>query len=336
MDRRDFIALGSVLGASTVLNAGILKDDVKGQKRPSGAVTLYYEFKIAGPQIKKIIKNISKYAKQLDMKKGFLSLSLKHMVGDSTMSKNLPVNLKGVLKSAFVDGAMEGSRPFIYSLYIRFNNFDNLIASKTDVWFEDVIQKQLFAYKKMPNGKIVKLPLKLDYYQGIYQTVAAGDTNGVYRTQDEILKFLSNQKDETTMKYKQIPQNGSANGASISVMNHVTFHSKYTKMINEKATNLLSIAQHTYQPSKNKSNGISGTLDDSNYRKAVTTEIMQNAFTSGDSRNYLFHGVWECVADHENSHIDNRFRKAAGPVGAFVIAGPVEPFYQTTIVHNKK
>lgn len=44
--------------------------------------------------------------------------------------------------------------------------------------------------------------------------------------------------------------------------------------------------------------------------------------------------VWESVADHENSYIDSRFQKAAGPVGAYVINGPVEPFYDTIKQHN--
>jgi len=61
---------------------------------------------------------------------------------------------------------------------------------------------------------------------------------------------------------------------------------------------------------------------------------MQNAYANGSTRDYLFHGVWKSVADHENSHVDPRFMKAAGPVGAYVVAGPWEPFYQTMIVHN--
>ena len=49
---------------------------------------------------------------------------------------------------------------------------------------------------------------------------------------------------------------------------------------------------------------------------------------------YIMHGVWESVADHENSHIDKRFMQAAGPVGAYVIQGPVEPFYVTKMLIN--
>ncbi|MGC9351889.1 MAG: twin-arginine translocation signal domain-containing protein, partial [Sulfurovum sp.] len=43
------------------------------------------------------------------------------------------------------------------------------------------------------------------------------------------------------------------------------------------------------------------------------------------------HGVWENMYDHENSHLDQRFMASAGPVGAYVVSGPVEPFYDTLI-----
>jgi len=42
------------------------------------------------------------------------------------------------------------------------------------------------------------------------------------------------------------------------------------------------------------------------YRKAVTTEILQNLAVEGDTRSYLMHGVWESVWDHENSAIAAR------------------------------
>lgn len=42
-------------------------------------------------------------------------------------------------------------------------------------------------------------------------------------------------------------------------------------------------------------------------------------------------GVWESVWDHENSHLDPHFKQTAAPVGAMVVSGPVEPFYETRI-----
>jgi hypothetical protein len=69
--------------------------------------------------------------------------------------------------------------------------------------------------------------------------------------------------------------------------------------------------------------GTAGTRDVNNtdYRSAVTTEILQNAYSDGELRSYIMHGVWESVEDHENSHIDNRFLTSSGPVGALCCGG---------------
>ncbi len=338
MNRREFFTTAGILSATTYMSAcgsSTSTAQEQTQAKPTGAVSLYYEFKIAGPEIRNLMSNVSNQATALDSKTGFLSLSLKQMIGDSTMVNNFDPSLKGVLRSAYVDAAQAGRRPFIYTLLIRFNSYDNLIASSAKDWFINTIQPQLFAYTKDASGNPVKTQLPLDYYQGIYQTVAAGDANGVYTTQTDILTFLKNQKDIANAQYQTIPTDGTTSGASISVENHVSIDDTNTATVNDKATALLTVAQQTYQPSSNATDGDSGTLSDSNYQKAVTTEIMQNAYASGDTRDYLFHGVWKSVADHENSHVDPRFMKAAGPVGAYVVAGPWEPFYQTMIVHNK-
>ncbi|MGC8532860.1 MAG: hypothetical protein ACP5M1_12555, partial [Acidiphilium sp.] len=91
-------------------------------------------------------------------------------------------------------------------------------------------------------------------------------------------------------------------------------------------------AQQTYQPVTASNHlGYAGARDNRYYRKAVSTEILRNAFPDGTLRAYLMHGVWDSVWDHENSHLDPRFLQAAGPVGAAVVIGPVEPFYQTRL-----
>ena len=332
MERRDFLINAGVLSTSLALNACANNSNQieTEQTKPEGAVSLYYEFKIAGPEIQNMMKNISTQATALEGKNGFLSLSLKLMIGDSTMVKNLTPDLKGVLKSAYIDASKLGRRPFLYSLLVRFDNYDNLIASGTKEWFKTTIEPQLFAYKA--GTPPTKTPIVLDYYQGIYKTVASGDANGIYTTQEEIVNFLKNQKDIANPQYQTIPANGTSSGATITVQNHVTISSNDTEALNTKATALLTVAQQTYQPSTNATNGDSGTLADANYKKAITTEILQNAYTYGDTRTYLFHGVWDSVADHENSHLDPRFMKAANPVGAYVIAGPSEPFYQTVLL----
>jgi len=337
MNRREFIGTAGLLSATTFMSACGSSSSDKAettQSKPTGAVTLYYEFKIAGPEIQNMMTNVSNQATALDAKTGFLSLSLKQMIGDSTMVNNFLPDLKGVLKSAYVDAAQAGRRPFIYTLLVRFDSYDNLVASGAKDWFINTIQPQLFAYTKDSSGNPVKTQLALDYYQGIYQTVAAGDANGVYTTQADILTFLKTQKDVANSQYQTIPADGTTSGASISVENHVTIEDANTDTVNKMATALLTVAQQTYQPSSNANDGDAGTLSDSNYQKAVTTEIMQNAYTSGTTRDYLFHGVWKSVADHENSHVDPRFMKAANPVGAYVVAGPWEPLYQTMVVHN--
>jgi hypothetical protein len=75
-----------------------------------------------------------------------------------------------------------------------------------------------------------------------------------------------------------------------------------------------------------------GAPDNRYYRKALSTEILRNATPDGGLRAYLMHGVWDSVWDHENSHLDARFNRAAGPVGAGVEIGPLEPFYLTRLL----
>ncbi|MFT5659519.1 MAG: hypothetical protein ACI9TV_000140 [Sulfurimonas sp.] len=339
MNRREFFTTAGLLTATTYMSACASNDSATlvpiDQVKPVGAVTLYHEFKIAGPAIQNMMTAMGEQGIALDAKTGFLNFTLKLMVGDSTMVNNLlaDTGLKGVLKSAYYDAAAAGKRAFTYALLIRFDSYDNMMASDVETWFTDTIKPLLFVYA--PGTPPTKTALALDYYKGVYQTIAAGDANGIYQTQEEIVTFLSTQQDMESSVYQPIPLDGTTSGASISVKNHVAISDINTDTINTMATALLTVAQQTYQPETNVTNGTSGTLSDSNYRKAVTTEILQNAFAYGEMRNYLFHGVWESVADHENSHIDPRFMAAANPVGAYVIAGPSEPFYQTMILHNK-
>jgi len=73
-----------------------------------------------------MVQNVNTQTNILENKEGFLSLSLKQMVGESTMVNNPPTELKGVMKSAFYDGASQGKRPFVYALLIRFDNYNTL------------------------------------------------------------------------------------------------------------------------------------------------------------------------------------------------------------------
>lgn len=63
----------------------------------------------------------------------------------------------------------------------------------------------------------------------------------------------------------------------------------------------------------------------------MSTEILRQSTPDGTQRADIMHGIWESVWDHENSHFDPRFKAAAGPVGALVEIGPVEPFHTTQL-----
>jgi len=318
MQRRDFLrgaafAAGSMAMMPSLASASMI-EPANGEKAPKGPVTMYFEFRIMGKFKDDILKHVNEYAKVLHRKKGFLSLQLKNMVGDSTMVHNYPSNLKGVLRSAYFDARKENSLPLFYSLFIRFDNYHDLMVSGTTKWFAKVITKY---------G-----PLSKNYHEGVYKTVAAGDRVHIYTTEEEIAKFLREQKDKPTNRY-------------ITVNNHVSIFTKDRKVFNEKSTSLLKVAQNTFRPAKGDYDynpkypkGLPGSYLNHYYRRAISTEILQSAFSDGNKTHYLFHGVWESVYDHENSHIDPRFRADVKKIFPYIIEGPVEPFYETIILNN--
>lgn len=319
MERRDFLNFTAIVSGGMFLsacNTGNAADPLESQAKPEGAVTYYTEIRVPGPEKAAVLVKIDELIAAMPAETGYLSISFKQMTGESTMVKNYPNELKGVLDQGYIDNPKV---PFFYSLFVRFDNYDNMVASGVQTWFQDNIVPSLFAYK-MENGAPVKTPIVLDYYEGVFVTVAAGDRDAIYTTQDDIVNFLQNQADEVS-------------AALVTVENHVMIKDENVPEFNTKVANLLTVAQNTYMPLDGGTTGVGtpGTLDVNNtdYRKAMTTEILQNAFADGDLRSYLMHGVWESVADHENSHIDTRFQQAAGPVGAYVVVGPVEPFYDT-------
>jgi len=319
MERRDFLNFTAIVSGGMFLsacNTGNAADPLESQAKPEGAVTYYTEIRVPGPEKAAVLGKIDELIAAMPAETGYLSISFKQMTGESTMVKNYPNELKGVLDQGYIDNPKV---PFFYSLFVRFDNYDNMVASGVQTWFQDNIVPSLFAYK-MENGAPVKTPIVLDYYEGVFVTVAAGDRDAIYTTQDDIVNFLQNQADEV-------------GNALVTVENHVMIKDENVPEFNTKVANLLTVAQNTYMPLDGGTTGVGTprTLDVNNtdYRKAMTTEILQNAFADGDLRSYLMHGVWESVADHENSHIDTRFQQAAGSVGAYVVVGPVEPFYDT-------
>ena len=335
MNRRDFFGMAGAV-TLTGLNLASCSGDsnadatINELDAHKGPVTVFYEFRIAGPENKNMLSAIDAFSTKLASNSDFLGIALKNVVGDSTMTKNYPDNLKGVLKSAYKDAFAAKKLPLFYSLFIRFRSVDAMKTAKVQDWFKSTIKPMLSVYA-VKNGVPVKMPLSLDYYEGLFKTVAAGDRDAIYTTEADILKFQSAQKDNPTENY-------------VTVENHVTIRDEHTDAFNQKVVELLKIAQTTFRPDLTDDDydaaidpdgiGQAGAQDNKYYRKAVTTEILQNISATGGTRNYVMHGVWQSVMDHENSHIDLRFRQRSGSVGTYIIAGPVEPFYETRKLLN--
>lgn len=335
MKRRDF--LGAIAIATTGLNIASCRNDSNANSESStvinelenhtGAVTLYYEFRLAGPERANMLAAFDALSANLSVQTGFLNMTLKNIVGDSTMVKNYPANLKGVLASAYKEGFAAQSMPLFYSLFIRFENYTQLKATGVQNWFTQTIEPMLHIYQ-VQNGAAVKTAIAFDYYEGYFKSVAAGDRNAIYKDEASIQNFLKNQQDKPSSQYK-------------TVENHVSIHAVKTDEFNQKVIALLTTAQTTFRPALDDTDfnaaldpnliGQAGSPDASNtyYRKAVTTEILQSLSVMGEQRDYLMHGVWESVWDHENSHLDPRFKQSSMSVGVYVVAGPVEPFYET-------
>lgn len=333
--RRDFLRK-AVAGSAALATVGIAQDIVPFNQAMAGTLKhnqplcLYYEFRVAGSEHKAVMQAVSKLAAKLKGKSGFLSLALKNMVGDSTMAKNYPARQKGLLASSYLDGFKEHRLPLFFSLFIRFDSSKSLEKANIGDWFSKTITPHLHAYG-MKAGKPVKMPIVMAHYEDIFITVAAGDRQKIYHSQEEIKHFLKQQQDAPEKGY-------------VTVGNHVSIEAKNTKAFNVKTGALLAVAQNTFRPDVADPDynsaadpdkiGQAGTMANPYYRKAITTEIMQSIHDAGGLRRYIMHGVWASVLDHENSHLDPRFQKAAGPVGANVVVGPVEPFYETRLLVN--
>ncbi|WP_090418245.1 hypothetical protein [Mycobacterium europaeum] len=283
---------------------------------PEGPVTLYFEFRVAGPEHDATTGALRERASTWRQSPGFLSLMLKQMSGDSTMVKNYPEAYKGVLAEAYLDGVRSHSQPYFYSLFIRFADYTQLRASKIDEDFDRAVMPFLHAVKQTSTG-VAKSPQPMSVYRSVFQTIAAGNRAGIYTTTMEMTDFLRHPVEAPEYD-------------TVTVVNHVMVadsgHLEWEKLV----LPLLEVAQETYQPNDDPSGiGQPGSKNNRLYRKALSTEILRNAAPDGELRAYLMHGVWESVWDHENSHLDSRFQEASGPVGAGVEIGPVEPFYLT-------
>ncbi|MFY2861195.1 hypothetical protein ACOJVU_15910 [Mycobacterium sp. THU-M104] len=275
-----------------------------------GAITLYAELRVTSAQHTALLAAIDALGVALRGKPSFLQLSLKQMSGDSTMVKNYPESYKGVLATAYLDGAEAGVQPYFYSLFIRFADAASASVADLEADFATRLQPLLHA------GVAPQSP-ELAAYRAVYQTVGAGDRHGIYTTAQQIEDFLRAPLDQ--------PERD-----TVTVENHVMINDTDREAWEPKVMALLEVAQNTFEPQNDPAGmGQAGTRDNRLYRRALSTEILRNAHADGGLRAYIFHGLWESVWDHENSHIDTRLIAAAGPVGAAVVVGPVEPFYLT-------
>jgi len=286
---------------------------------PEGPATLYFEFRVAGPEHDAALGALTERASAWRRAPGFLTLMLKQMSGDSTMVKNYPEAYKGVLAEAYLDGVRNHSQPYFYSLFIRFGDYTQLQTAQINEDFDRTVLPFLHAVRQSSTG-IAKSAAPMSVYRGVFQTIAAGNRAGIYTTTAEMTDFLRHPVEAPEIR-------------TVTVENHVMVadagHLEWEKLVFP----LLEVAQKTYQPTDDPSGiGQPGAKDNRLYRKALSTEILRNAFPDGGLRAYLFHGVWESVWDHENSHLDTRFQVAAGPVGAGIAIGPVEPFYLTRLL----
>lgn len=272
-----------------------------------GPLTLYTEFRVPAPQNAQALAAIDALARDLRTKPGFLGLVLKQMSGDSTMVKNYPESYKGILATAYLDGVKAHTQPYFYALFIRFDNAATLQASGAAQAFD----------------RTVLGPKPMAIYRGVFATVVAGDRTGIYSTPAAIREFLRHPVDA--------PERD-----TVSVENHVMVADAGHRALEPQVAALLKVAQDTYQPT-DASNGVGlpGSSGNRLYRKALSTEILRNVNADGELRAYLFHGIWESVWDHENSHLDPRFQTAVAPVAAAVVVGPVEPFYVTRVLVNR-
>ena len=234
----------------------------------TGVVTLYTEFRVAGPAHTAAMAALQEIASELKSKSGFLSLALKQMSGESTMTKNYPVQYKGVLAEAYLHGVEARTQPFFYALFVRFADYVSLRSAKAEALFTQSVLPHLHAIAPGPNGP-VKSPQPMAIYQGVFQTVAAGNRKGVYNNEVEIKEFLRHPV--------EIPANN-----TVTVANHVMVADATHLGWEVQVATLLKVAQETFQPlTEPEGLGLPGAPDNRNYRKALSTEILRNAFADG-------------------------------------------------------
>ncbi|TAM13392.1 MAG: hypothetical protein EPN65_22405 [Pandoraea sp.] len=319
--RRHMLAAAPVLGAALVVGTTGASADVAhptGGHMVTGPVTFYAELRVM-PSLKTGFDvAMQNFAGRVRTEPGFLSATLKQMSGESTMVKNYPEPYKGALANAYLDGVQAHTLPLFYSLFVRFASLGELQAAGIDAVFDQLFLPHLHPVSTK-DGQAISDSAPMAVYRRVFETRVAGDRHGIYRNREELLRFLRQPAD-------------AGPGNWVTVGNHVSVAEARVPEFDVRIGPLLEVAQQTCQPEDTADgSGMPGSRDNRFYRKAISTEILREVGTDGSPRAYLMHGIWESVWDHENSHLDARFKAAAAPVGAMVEIGPVEPFYLTRL-----
>ena len=113
----------------------------------------------------------------------------------------------------------------------------------------------------------IKSKRPMGWYQGVFETIAAGTRSAIIHDMAGISAFLREPEDWPDM---------------ITVANHVFIHEADRPQFDHDVAALLQVAQQTYQPTDAAiQSAMPGAGDNRLYRKAVSTEILRNAFPDG-------------------------------------------------------
>ena len=105
------------------------------------------------------------------------------------------------------------------------------------------------------------------WYQDVFETIAAGNRSAILRDTAGIEAFLRQPADGPDLT---------------TVANHVFVQESDRAQFDQDVVALLEVAQQTYQPTDAVNLlGEPGARDNRLYRKAVSTEILRNAFPNG-------------------------------------------------------
>lgn len=153
MQRRQFLTASAMAVAGSMLGPLGFAADRQAAGKPlmprdiAGPVTLYSEFRVTQPQQAGFHAALQAYGQSLQRQPGFLAMTLKQMVGDSTMVKNYPPSYKGVLANAYLDGAEAKTLPLFYSLFVRFDRARHLMSAGVAEQFDQQVMPFLHAVR---------------------------------------------------------------------------------------------------------------------------------------------------------------------------------------------